>query len=374
MKVGRPSRMSKPSLSLRILGALILVAAMTKLLDSVFVQLNSRTIVLPQFDVTLIPTHDPRVSKRLASVLRYKHPPRITFTGDSRTKCGFDPAVIGCTLGVPAETFFNFGTGSQTVRFTREVFLPHLLLGNGIHTKYLVFGVSPDWLLTTPKSLRLINLYKESLHYRMTNPDPGEDDRIGTAISHFLARHLALYRYRSDLIHQELIPDLRCWLLGDCHVRPYIDAFMTFREAERAAGLQTRYGWHSDLWALLTSGEYKSHGGQARFTEENEVDRENLKGLIDGVRKAGITPVFLIMPVHPTFREVHEPAMSRNQAQLEALAQAKGVDVLYTQGDYSDAELFTDGHHLSPSGAAYFSADIAPRLRPYLQGGESPED
>ena len=190
-----------------------------------------------------------------SSVLRYKHPPRITFTGDSRTKFGFDPAVIGCTLGVPAETFFNFGTGSQTVRFTREVFLPHLLLGNGIHTKYLVFGVSPDWLLTTPKSLRLINLYKESLHYRMTNPDPGEDDRIGTAISHFLARHLALYRYRSDLIHQELIPDLRCWLLGDCHVRPYIDAFMTFREAERAAGLQTRYGWHRDLWALLTSGE-----------------------------------------------------------------------------------------------------------------------
>ena len=196
--------------------------------------------------------------------------------------------------GRPAETFFNFGTGSQTVRFTREVFLPHLLVGNGRHTKYLVFGVSPDWLLTTPKSLRLINLYKESLHYRMTNPDPGEDDRIGTAISHFLARHLALYRYRSDLIHQELIPDLRCWLLGDCYVRPYIDAFMTFREAERVAGLQTRYGWHSDLWALLTSGEYKSHGGQARFTEENEVDRENLKGLIDKVRKADITPVFLM--------------------------------------------------------------------------------
>jgi len=62
--------------------------------------------------------------------------------------------------------------------------------------------------------------------------------------------------------------------------------------------------------------------------------------------------------------------MSRNQAQLEVLAEAKDVDVLYPQGEYSDPELFTDGHHLSPSGAAYFSADIATRLKPYLQGGE----
>jgi len=258
--------MSKSSLSLRILGALILVAALIKLLDLAFVQLNSRTIVLPQFDVRLIPTHDPRVTKRLASVLKYKHPPVITFTGDSRTKCGFDPEVIGRSLTVPPETFFNFGTGSQTVRFTREVFLPFLLLGNRIETRYLVFGVSPDWLLTTGKSLRLINHYKESLHYRMGHPDPDEDDRVERELSHFLARHLALYRYRFDLIHQELIPSLRCWFLADCYVKPYVDASMTFREAERVAGLQTRYGWHSDLWALQTGGEFKSHVSKSGST------------------------------------------------------------------------------------------------------------
>ena len=359
----------RTSLSLRVLGTLLATVAGVKLLDLAFVELNARKIVLPQFDVRLIPTHDPRVTKRLASVLRYERPPRIIFTGDSRTKCGFDPEVIGRTLGVPPETFFNFGTGSQTVRFTRQVFLPELLLGNGIRTGTLVFGVSPDWLLTTDKSTRLIRLYRGSLHYRMKHPEAGAEDPVGTAVSHFLARHLALYRYRADLIQQEVIPDLKCWFLGDCHVAPYVDASMTFREAERVAGLQTRYGWHSDLWALLTSGEYRSEGQRPRFTEENAVDLENLSGLIDEVRDAGITPVFLIMPLHPSFLRVHEPAASRNKRLLESLAGEKGVDVLYPRRDYSAPRLFTDGHHLSPAGAAWFSADIAPQLRPYLSGG-----
>ena len=134
------------------------------------------------------------------------------------------------------------------------------------------------------------------------------------------------------------------------------------------AGLQTRYGWHSDLWALLTSGEYRSEGVRPRFTEENAVDLENLSGLIDEVRDADISPVFLIMPLHSSFLRIHEPATSRNQRLLEALAEEKGVDVLYPRQDYSDPGLFTDGHHLSPDGAAWFSADIAPWLRPYLSG------
>ena len=188
----------RTSLGLRVLGTLLFAVAGVKLLDQAFFELNARKIVLPQFDVRLIPTHDPRVTKRLASVLSYERPPQIIFTGDSRTKCGFDPEVIGRTLGVPPETFFNFGTGSQTVRFTRQV--------------------------------------------------------------------------------------------------------------------------------------------------------------------------FLIMPVHPSFLRVHEPATSRNQRLLESLAGEKGVDVLYPRRDYSDPRLFTDGHHLSPSGAAWFSADIAHLLRPYLSG------
>ena len=77
---------------------------------------------------------------------------------------------------------------------------------------------------------------------------------------------------------------------------------------------------------------------------------------------------YLIMPLHPSFLRVHEPAASRNQRLLESLAGEKGVDVLLPRRDYSDPRLFTDGHHLSPAGAAWFSSDIAPRLRPHLPG------
>ena len=117
----------RPNLSLRVLGALLLAAAAVKLLDWAFVELNDRKIVLPQFDVRLIPTHDPRVTKRLASVLNYARPPRIIFTGDSRTKCGFDPEVIGRALNVPPETFFNlrfFASTSRRPPETKAIWKP----------------------------------------------------------------------------------------------------------------------------------------------------------------------------------------------------------------------------------------------------------
>ena len=46
-------------------------------------------------------------------------------------------------------------------------------------------------------------------------------------------------------------------------------------------------------------------------------------------------------------------------ALTQILAQGKGVDVLYTQGDYSDAELFTDGHHF-PLPVSPISARTSP--------------
>ena len=58
----------RTSLSVRVLGTLLATVAAIMLLDLVFVELNVRKIVLPQFDVRLIPTHDPRVTKRLTRV------------------------------------------------------------------------------------------------------------------------------------------------------------------------------------------------------------------------------------------------------------------------------------------------------------------
>ena len=85
------------------------------------------------------------------------------------------------------------------------------------------------------------------------------------------------------------------------------------------------------------------------------------------MRKSGIKPLLLIMPVHPSFREAHADAMARNQTLLEQIAGREGVGLLHPQGDYRADELFVDGHHLSHLGAVYFSADIAFSLAHYLE-------
>ena len=127
------------------------------------------------------------------------------------------PEVISRVLGVPRTTFFNFGTGSQVVKFAREAFVPHLLQ-IGVRPAYVVFGVSPDWPLRKERLWALIDRYRDSLAYRIANRSRRDDpDSMEVRISRFLDLRLALFRYRADLIHQELIPSLGCWFLGDCN-------------------------------------------------------------------------------------------------------------------------------------------------------------
>ncbi len=126
----------------RSLALLVAAGILLKLLDLAFVELNRRSVILPHFDVTLIPYHDPRVTRRHLLLLDYERDPRIIFTGDSRTKNGVVPQVMARILGVDPESFFNFGTGSQVVRFAREAFLPHLL-EMGVRPRHLIFLREP---------------------------------------------------------------------------------------------------------------------------------------------------------------------------------------------------------------------------------------
>ena len=108
-------------------------------------------------------------------------------------------------------------------------------------------------------------------------------------------------------------------------------------------------------------------GGRVRFDSQTPFDADNLTRLIDEVRAAGINPILLLLPVHASFREVHGEAMNRNLSRLREIANLLDVDLLAPAGEYSDPGLFTDGHHLSLRGAVYFSAGLAPNLRPYLE-------
>ena len=184
--------------------------------DFILLEMNRRLLVLPQFDMELLPYHDPRVTRRNALLRAYPDPPKVIFTGDSRTKNGIVPEVVARTLGVPHQTLFNFGTGSQVARFAREAFLPHLL-DIEVRPDFLVFGVSPDWPLEKRKLWKLIDRYRESLAYRLEHAPASGGDAVEGFVTRFLSYRLALFRYRRDLIEQELLPDLSCWFLDDCY-------------------------------------------------------------------------------------------------------------------------------------------------------------
>ena len=334
--------------------------------DFILLEMNRRLLVLPQFDMELLPYHDPRVTRRNALLRAYPDPPKVIFTGDSRTKNGIVPEVVARTLGVPHQTLFNFGTGSQVARFAREAFLPHLL-DIEVRPDFLVFGVSPDWPLEKRKLWKLIDRYRESLAYRLEHAPASGGDAVEGFVTRFLSYRLALFRYRRDLIEQELLPDLRCWFLDDCY-RDAEDPRATpvhFKDLERRSGFKTACGWGPQPYGGHMSGEFTK---RARFDEETLLDEENLVGLFEACRNQGITPLLLIMPVHGTFRRVHDPIMSRNLARLAELAAREKVDILRAKRDYSDRGLFVDGHHLSHRGAVYFSADLAQALSPHLKG------
>lgn len=355
-----------PGLAKRLLKVLLGLVLTLIVADFILLEMNRRLLVLPQFDMELLPYHDPRVTRRNALLRAYPEPPRVIFTGDSRTKNGIVPEVVARTLGIPHQTLFNFGTGSQVARFAREAFLPHLL-DIQVRPDFLVFGVSPDWPLEKRKLWTLIDSYRESLAYRLEHAPASGGDAVEGFVTRFLSYRLALFRYRRDLIEQELLPDLSCWFLGDC-TRDAGDPRATpvhFKDLERRSGFKTACGWGPQPYGGHMSGEFTK---RARFGEETLLDEENLVGLFEACRNQGITPLLLIMPVHDTFRQVHDPVMSRNQARLEELAAREKVDILRARRDYSDRGLFVDGHHLSHRGAVYFSADLAQALSPHLKG------
>lgn len=60
--------------------------------------------------------------------------------------------------------------------------------------------------------------------------------------------------------------------------------------------------------------------------------------------------------------------MSRNERRLAEILAEEGTPLLRGGGDYGDAKLFVDGHHLSRRGASQFSAELARLLDPLLSG------
>ena len=350
----------RPRVALGLLAVACAVIVSIAALDRALTSLNEQRLVLPRFDVRYVPYHDARFTRRHEALTRYARTPDVIFTGDSRTMSGLNPEVVAWTLGVAPERFFNFGTGAQGVSFARRALLPHLV-ENGWRPRYLVFGVTPDWVLNRSSSDALVKMYQRSMAYRLAHRTSEDGDGVEWTLRRFLAHHSALYRYRADLLGRELLLQARC-VVSEC-VERYENAVVPVKDLDRAENQQTRFGWDLPVWEWMTTGEFRS---PRRFDEGRRVEGARLHELIHAVRSEGITPIFVIMPVHPTFALVHTPALERVWADVETVARDDVVAVVRPQRTYADAKNFVDGHHLSSFGAARLSADVGTQLARFL--------
>ncbi len=356
------SSLAIPRLSIRVIVFLLALAVGMKLLDRGIIELNARKVILPKYDLTLIPYHDADFTRTDARLTNYKTPPSIILTGDSRVRGGFDPSVTARKLNINPEVMFNFGINSQTIAFARSALIPHLIK-KGRKPKYLAFTITPEFLLKDYFPRGLTERYTNSLAFRVGDTNIEDGDTIDNRISSFLARNFALFRYRSDLIEQEIVPSVKCWINSDCVVRVRGYGELSYRELASREGVASSYGWSPQAWDGLTDGTFK---GRARYDENDEIDYEGMKALLTETRVAGMTPILVVMPLHTSFLEVHKAATERILVAVESIAKDEGIVLIYPKGDYSDPKLFTDGHHISRLGAEYFSADIADSLLPYV--------
>src|SRR5262249_26884154 len=171
--------------------------------------------------------------------------------------------------------------------------------------------------------------------YRLDHPGVDDGDAAELGLRRFAARHSAFYRYRADLLSREIALQVRC-LVGEC-AEHYEQASLGQKALDRAENQQTRFGWDRPAWEWLTSGEFRS---PARFDANKRVDRGRLADLVDAVRGEGITPLFVIMPVHTTFRAVHGPALEQVWTDVETVARERDVPVIHPRLRFEEARNF----------------------------------
>ena len=174
----------------------------------------------------------------------------------------------------------NVSSTSRPVRrgfqFARDALVPHLRR-MGRAPRYIVFGVTPDGSINRPNIQALVQRYRQSLAYRLADPEPG--DAVEGTLAAALARHVALYRYRRDLVAFEIVPSLKCLFLSDCYVRwaAYLSP-IHFKRLAYLDGVQTPYGYGpwdfsnrtgeyygSEIWTYSTGYDF-THGGYDKTT------------------------------------------------------------------------------------------------------------
>lgn len=357
----------------RVLYSLLVCLALLKFIDLLFLYANSRKYILPRFNVSLLPYHDPRFTNRTDLLLsEYHEPPKVVFTGDSRVKNGINPGILAQEIDVASKSLFNFGTGHQTVGFTSEVLLPHLYDIDRL-PEYLVIGITPDYMLDRFEGL--ISAYRSSsayqyaeLHYDSRQLGLYKETDgvfVSELIDSIFTKMYALYRYRHDFVRYELEPTTKCILFGSCY--SFVGRQLTYREMEKRESILSSSGWNPQaLDGIITERFNGTFKASQRFNQNDIFNNDGFERLYSVANKYDVNLVFVEMPFHPSFWEGHEPSISRLYAEFYASSAFRGIPVVKPMQSYQEAHYYTDSHHLSISGANLFSKDIAHSIKDIL--------
>jgi hypothetical protein len=269
---------------------------------------------------------------------------------------------------IDAAPSFNLALGAQTVPLTEAIILDTLRKLDR-HPRYLVLGITPDYLseaaLADQNTTFQIEAYYKAEEFLEHGP----------LHKRLLARCLPAFFYR-DVVSEDLDhlclrlkrwrPPREIWRMP--FVRP-----LSWGEYLRCYTVpQTALGWNADVVGPLVAGSYpRAQGIRPRLQPPYRPATARLEEVVRAARRQKIEPMFLIMPFHDTFYEVHGQAVREAVCQSVAcVARDLDVIVLSVPFDTSDPHNYYDGHHMSVKGAETLSRGVNDRLRELLTSGE----
>ena len=337
---------------------LLLVAALVLAVFVVpFRVLHAAGYLLRGCDLSTPFHFEPRFAARRAE-LSASGPVEIVFTGDSRVEMGIAPRWITCA------TSFNLSCAAMTLPLVSSIALD-TLRELGVRPRYVAIGITPDLAAARAgdddETRQAARLYAAAEARRR---DADWWSALEAGVFGFV-----LHR---DVLMSELSMYV-AWLTRrdppdhTQHVvfnRPLSWAEY-FHLADR---LPIERGWARDTTAAFTSGEYpRVPGIRRRLAPPYGVDVPRLEALVREIRALGAEPIFIEMPLHPSFYrsqgEAVRQALHEGIATVAARARVLALDVPF---DAVHPGYYADGHHLSAAGAEAFSRALDGALAPHL--------
>jgi hypothetical protein len=325
--------------------------------------MHRQKLMLPEYNLQAPHHFEPRFAARRYQLSQLPNFDLIC-TGDSRVEGGINPEWIDA---VPA---YNLGVGSLTIPMTEHIVLD-TLEKLGKHPRYLLIGITPDYLSKTgstdSETQAKIRAY-QTLEEGRSRALWGRLylDRYAPAI--FYRQIVFRDMDRLGLFFKQSVPPTE--IDGIDLVRPvsWSQYYRLFQPSMNGRG------WNPDVFGSHFAGDYPPrHGVRTRLQEPYEPNCAGLENLVHKIRDQRIEPLFVILPMHDSFYSgaYHSPRI--REAVIRGVTKvASDLDVLVLPVPYvtSDCRNYCDGHHYSIEGARSLSKALNTALHDLVVSGQ----